>query len=443
MRSTDATQTLLDALRPALGANLPAPWGVGYSAGRDSAVLLWGLTQIVSPLRLRALHVDHGMRSESERAAEAAVARDWCARMGVDLLSFAAPVVPVRGEAGARAHRYACFRSFLESHPHSPVFLAHHADDQAETVLMRLLRGRSWQGLSGMAPVRGPFRRPLLGLRASLLAQVALEQGIPSHEDSSNSDSAFARNLLRRRVFPIVIERFPRAVEALNDFSRIWAEVAPPSTVDPAWRFGAEGGWVDEAVWDRWPEPVRQAQLLAAATQIAGDVRLGRRFLERLTASGRSSEGQGGGWRWSRRSGVIQWGPVVQRACKEYFVHAEAGRLYELGSYRMRWTFHQPPGDGVLFVPGVDPEASLVWRSASPGMQFASADDPAWGKAKRRRRLGALEPDRCALLIQGGLLRAAVDPRRNRVLWSETGPGKLNKTGIFVKLRGRSDYERR
>lgn len=446
MRSTNATRILLDTVTSSLDLWVStSPWGVAYSGGRDSAVLLWALARLSSPERLTALHVDHGWRSDAERQEEKAVVTAWCRSLGVSLRTYPPPVSVSKTEAAARAHRFACFQSFLSEFPSSPVFLAHHADDQAETVLMRLLKGRSWQGLQGMAPRRGAYLRPLLGLRSSLLAEVAALERIPFHQDSSNTDLHFSRNHLRHTVFPEMVRGFPGAVEALNEFASAWSQVSPDGALDERWTIAGSKATVATAVWDGWNRLERQAQLMAAAREMAGTCRFGRRFLETVTRPGRTGRGQGAGWSWSRKGLEVRWERVVLPSSKEYFILAERGKEYELETYRMRWTATaaESMDDGGIFVEGPDPLQPIVWRSAFPGMQFSSLGEPDWGKERRRKRLGSLEPSRCALILQGGLLRAAVDPMENRVLWNETGVGKLHKTGIFVKLIGRSDYERR
>ena len=445
MASTNATRTLLDALRKALLVwSPPLPWGLGYSGGRDSGVLLWALSEVTAPENLTALHIDHGWRPKEEREGEASLVAGWCAQRGVRLRSFGPPWTSASSESTARAYRYSCFQEFVREHPGSPVFLAHHADDQAETVLMRLLRGRSWQGLVGMPARRGPFLRPFLGVRAELLAEVALREGVPYWEDSTNADPAFSRNFLRQQVFPLMKLRFPRVVEALNEFAGAWSQTALSTQADPTWAVEGQEAVVATLVWDQWSPLQRQAQLLAVAHRLAPVGALSRRFLETVTGDERRTPAQGGRWSWSRSAEAVRWA-VARRAPQEYFVVAEPNVEYELESYRMSWSVNESEAGegGVLFVPGPDPARALVWRSALPGMRFASADDPDWGRERRRHRLGSLSPRRCALLVQDGLLKAAVDPQTNRVLWTETGPGKLHKAGIFVKLRQRSDYERR
>jgi hypothetical protein len=268
------------------------------------------------------------------------------------------------------------------------------------------------------------------------LAEVALEQKIPFYQDSTNLGDGPTRNFLRHRVFPLLKERFPRAVPALNDLAAAWRQMIPSVDPDPEWRLEARGGWIGAAVWDGWSGIVKQAQLLAVATKTQEGLKLSRRFLEALARPDRKSRGQGSGWTWTRSRAVVRWESVVQPASKEYFVLAEPGVVYDLGSYRMSWekgSFEPRPAD-TLFLPGIDASRDLVWRSVVSGMTFSSVEDGNWGRAKKRKRLGSLAPDRCALVLQAGFLRAVVDPKAKSILWAETGEEKLNNTGIFVTL---------
>ena len=409
----------------------PKPWGVAYSGGRDSAVLLWALARVAGPGAVVALHVDHGWRPATERMAEIELVEHWCRDLGVTLRRFSPPAVPIDSEASARQYRYGCFQTFLTDFPGSPVFLAHHADDQAETIFLRLVQGRSWQGLGGMAPRRDRYLRPFLGLRRSLLAQVALENAIPFHEDSTNTGLRPARNYLRQRVFPLLEQRFPRMVASLGDFGRLWATLAPGPTADPDWKPVARGFRIEAARWDLWPPLVRQAQLLSLASKLRPGVRVSRRFLEAVVENGRSRGARGAGWLWSRAGGMVTWRQVVQDFPKEYLISPEGPGSWDLGTYTLTWDPQEP---GALEVPGVDPSLPWLWRSAVPGMRWVSAEGE-WDRSKRRHRLGALDPARCALVFQAGLLCAVVDPSVSRVVWADSRGGKLHKSRIFVTLR--------
>lgn len=437
MRST--SEILLETLRLRVAQwTPPLPWGVGYSGGRDSGVLLWALVQVAGPRAVVALHVDHGWRPEAERRAESALVARVCQRLGVDLLPFGPPGsgsgAPV-SEAGARAHRYAAFQRFIDEHPGSPVWLAHHADDQAETILMRVLQGRSWQGLAGIPARRGPFLRPLLGLRAGVLARVADEVGLEFHRDSTNNQTVPLRNFLRLEVFPLLEQRFPRAVDALGDLGRSWAQLSPGGTLHPGWVLGPGGGRVAVATWQAWGPLERQAQLLAVAQRVSRG-RLARRFLETVARS--TAPVEGAGWSWKVEGDQVLWQTVVRPVAKEYFIEVEPDRWYTVGEARLRWTL----GTGQWEVPGLVPSRPWVCRTPSPGMRYSSDDDSDWGKDVRRRRLGSLEVPKL-LVLQDRRLRAVLDLETGTPVWREKAGEKLNNNGIFVTLEKRSDYERR
>jgi tRNA(Ile)-lysidine synthase len=194
---------------------------VGLSGGMDSVVLLHALRAHPG---LAAIHVHHGLSPNAD--AWAAFCRRLCKRLGVPLAVRKA-MVQRRGqglEAAAREARYAAFKSVKCD----AVVLAHHLDDQAETVLMNLLRGAGRRGASGM-PARSrldgkALLRPLLGLPRAALAAYARRHGLEWIEDESNADEALSRNFLRRKVAPLLDARFPGWKGALARAARHFAE---------------------------------------------------------------------------------------------------------------------------------------------------------------------------------------------------------------------------
>lgn len=213
----DAAAPWLPALREA--ALDHPPLLVAFSGGLDSTVLLHALAAH-PPLRaagLRALHIDHRLHPDSGRWAEHCVR--VCAAIGVELQQVCVDVQP-QGEgleAAARAARYAAFARALR--PGETLALAQHADDQAETVLLRLLRGAGGRGLAGMPPHRGIGRnrlwRPLLALSRAELLAYARHHGLAWLEDPSNRDTGFDRNFVRHRVLPLLQSRWPQAARTL------------------------------------------------------------------------------------------------------------------------------------------------------------------------------------------------------------------------------------
>jgi tRNA(Ile)-lysidine synthase len=204
---------------------------VGFSGGLDSTVLLHALRQ--RPGRpaagLRALHVHHGLHAQADAWAEhcQALCRDWgvpchIAKVQVDLAGGLGP------EGAAREARHAAFAQALA--PGETLALAHHRADQAETVLLRLLRGAGSDGLAAMRGQRryaaGRLWRPLLGLPRAQLLEYAHAHDLRWLEDPANDEPAFDRNFLRARVLPLLATRWPDAEAALARSAELSAEDA-------------------------------------------------------------------------------------------------------------------------------------------------------------------------------------------------------------------------
>ena len=190
---------------------------VGYSGGLDSTVLLHLVRHGFPDATVVAIHVNHGL---SPRAG------NWqrhcaslCARWGVPLVAESVALSPATGvEAAARAARYAVFERHLGAG--DLLLQAHHADDQAETVLFRLVRGAGPRGVAGIPASRalgaGRIVRPLLEHRRAELEHYARERGLSWIDDESNSEARFDRNFLRLDVLPLLLERWPHAVAGLS-----------------------------------------------------------------------------------------------------------------------------------------------------------------------------------------------------------------------------------
>ncbi len=199
---------------------------VGLSGGVDSVVLLHLLKARAARggFSLRALHVHHGLSPNADRWA--AQCRGFCRRLGVPLSVVKAKVRRTgQGlEAAAREARYNAFRKAKGE----VLALAHQLDDQAETVLMNLLRGAGLRGASGMPLVASLGKkmlvRPLLGVPREAITAYARAHGLQWVEDESNRDESLARNFVRRRVGPVLAKRFPRWREALARAARHFAQ---------------------------------------------------------------------------------------------------------------------------------------------------------------------------------------------------------------------------
>jgi tRNA(Ile)-lysidine synthase len=170
-------------------------FGVAVSGGPDSMALL-DLAAQVFPGRVEAATVDHGLRPES--GEEAAMVGAYCARRSIPH-SILHPAVPIQGslQAEARAARYALLDGWMDARGLDWLLTAHHADDQLETLVMRLNRGSGVAGLAGVRARRGRILRPLLAMRKAELAANVLAAAIPHVADPSNMDIRFDRARLR------------------------------------------------------------------------------------------------------------------------------------------------------------------------------------------------------------------------------------------------------
>lgn len=219
---SDAGRIVRDALGVVLSA-LPgdARIAVAYSGGLDSSVLLDAAVRMVGAGRLVAFHVHHGLSPNADAwlAHCDATARAY----GVSFDARRVDVAPDDAagvEAAARDARYRALDAMCAAHGVQVLWLAQHADDQAETVLLQLLRGAGLAGLAAMAPVRevagGVTRvRPLLGLLRAQLERYAHACDLRWIEDESNADTRYARNALRHDVMPALSAHFPGFREAL------------------------------------------------------------------------------------------------------------------------------------------------------------------------------------------------------------------------------------
>jgi len=184
------------------------------SGGADSMALLWAMYLLKDKLdiRLSAAHFNHGMRgAESDR--DEAFVRDFCEGMGIPFYLGSAPVTAGKKglEAAARDARY----TFLRSLP-GKIATAHTANDNAETVLLHLVRGTGLKGLGAIAPVSGMLIRPMLSVTREEVLAFLEEYHISYVTDSSNETDVFLRNRLRRHVMPLLEQENPRLAENLS-----------------------------------------------------------------------------------------------------------------------------------------------------------------------------------------------------------------------------------
>ena len=222
---------------------------VAVSGGADSVALLRGLAELKTSGcgRLVAAHYNHCLRGDASDADQAFVA-DLCAKLNVPLVIGRAEA-PLHSagdgiEAAARAARYAFLSQAADRWGARYIVTAHTADDQVETILLRILRGTGIGGLAGIPRVRSTagsatVLRPLLQVRRSQLLAYLNELGQPFCEDASNRDPGFARNKLRHLLLPLVAREFnPRVDEALLRLGQLAGEAQGliDQRLEPLWQ---------------------------------------------------------------------------------------------------------------------------------------------------------------------------------------------------------------
>src|SRR5262245_54278712 len=193
---------------------------VGLSGGPDSTALLLALSRLAPRLGIvvEAAVVDHGLRRGSDAEA-AGVAERWRAR-GTACEVVRVDVRAARGrhvswQDAARRARLAALEAVADRRRCAVIALGHTADDQAETILFRIVRGTGLPGLAGIPYRRGRFVRPLLDVRRSEVLRFLARRKEPYVEDPTNADPRFARSRVRHEWLPFLARENPRIVDAL------------------------------------------------------------------------------------------------------------------------------------------------------------------------------------------------------------------------------------
>ena len=277
---------------------MPPPCvAVAYSGGRDSTALLHASLSAAADqgLRVVALHVHHGLSGNAD---------DWLAHCERQCRRWAARGLPItfdhrrldgrppRGdsvEAWARRERYAALREMALAHAAPLVLLAHHRRDQAETLLLQALRGAGVAGLAAMprAIERNgvTWVRPWLDVSPDTIAAYVRRHRLSHVEDDTNADVRFARNRLRREVWPALVAAFPQAEAALAA-TAAWAHEARQCADDLAaidLASAVISNELDLAAWARLSPPRRSGVLRAWLKAQAG-VAIAAAAIERLLA---------------------------------------------------------------------------------------------------------------------------------------------------------------
>lgn len=211
---------LADVLRRALSDRPNGPLCVAFSGGPDSTALLHALAQLreARVRQLRAIHIDHSLHADSAHWAEQT--RRFCSVLEMECTVLRVQVDPCSGEgleAAARHARYAALANALQLGEW--LLLGHHREDQAETVLLKLLRGAGPEGLGGMRETRplgaGQLWRPLLATSRAVLRSYVEQHHLPVIDDPSNADNRLSRNYLRNDILPRLTRHWPHATDSI------------------------------------------------------------------------------------------------------------------------------------------------------------------------------------------------------------------------------------
>jgi tRNA(Ile)-lysidine synthase len=378
---------LVDAVDKALAGRgrgvAPRRLVVALSGGADSVALLDALVALRKRRGwdLVAAHLDHGLRAES--AEDARFCEELCERLGVKLRTGHSDV-RARGlrerrglEDAARRERYLFLRRVANEESADAVATAHNRDDQAETVLLRLLRGSGRVGLGAMSARRRGIVRPLLTVSREQVVAHLQDRGLVWREDPSNADPRFLRNRVRHELLPYLEARFnPRIKETLARTATILSDEArllqrhARRLLARACRRDGDAVVLLRGTLGEAPRAVARLALRTALGQAGG--RCGVRNIDRLLALAADPASSGralalpGGRVASVRFDEIRVAPRTGVASPFVYPLAVPGRVELPGGLRVE-AAEDAPSDGEGVAVAVPPGAELVFRTRRPG----------------------------------------------------------------------------
>ena len=399
------------------------------SGGLDSMCLLDLLDRWCRERQAKvvAAHFNHHLRgAESDR--DEAFVRDWCAGRDIPFVSGSGDVRGLAEREGlsleeaARTLRYAFLRREAEKlGQHIRIYTAHHADDNAETILFNLIRGTGVAGLTGMAYQQNGIYRPLLDVTRAELAAYAAAHHIPHVEDATNADpAAAARNFLRLEVMPRLKQINPQAVAHINDAGRR-LRVVDRSLEEEAARRTAHVEVQEGRV-------TLSRQALAEATD-AVKPRMLLRLFDLLGVGRRDITAAHlnailyltRNTLWGRESRLDLPHGVTARYCREWLILETRPQLLTevqllpdcpvtWGDYRLT-LLDQPAGEGLALRPWRQGERmGLTAGPAAPGDRLVLPETHGGGRSVKRlcldRRISLTERDRLPAIYAGGCLAA-------------------------------------
>jgi tRNA(Ile)-lysidine synthase len=427
-----------DGLREQLRAGNPPALCVAFSGGPDSTALLHALAQLPEARErgLRALHVDHALHAESAAWARHCV--DLCEALEVPVTVVRVEVDDSRGEgieAAARRARHAAFAEHLRDGEW--LALAHHRDDQVETVLLKLLRGAGPEGLGGMHALR-PFARgflwrPLLETPREMLRKYLSENAISCIEDPANDDPRFARNLLRRDILPRMAAHWPHVDASILHAARLCRAAA--DYIDGAAQAALatlrrDADTLDGISWLALPgtlrAPVLDTWLHAQGLSAPPDASRAELAKQAANASEDSTP-------------VVAW-PGTEIRIWDGRLHAMPPLAFPATDWHVQWNGAQlelPQDCGELRLEATDPalmhastpllDPPLTVRFRRGGERIKPADDPHTRELRdlfQQARVPPWQRMRCPLIYENGELIAVADlwiSRRGKAIFDACG----------------------
>jgi tRNA(Ile)-lysidine synthase len=302
------------------------------SGGADSAALAAGLREALGPGALTALHLNYGLRPDSD--LDERTCRELCARLGIELVAERPELEDGNVQAQAREARYAAAERVRSAAGLDWIATGHTRTDLAETIIYRLVSSPGRRALLGLPTKRGAVVRPILSLPREDARRLATDAGLPFRDDPTNEEPAYARNRIRNEVLPVLREIGPEAEATMAETQAELAEEAEllerlaARALDES---GAEAaGAISRDALAKLDPVIRRLALRRLAERaVGGQVPLGRSRADEIWRLVSQPEG-----------GVVELGGGLE-------AHAEHGHV------RFRAGEPAEPQEGKLTVPGV------------------------------------------------------------------------------------------
>lgn len=413
----------------------PRRWLIALSGGMDSVVLTHVLCRLRGEegLVLSAAHMDHGIRREAEEDALFAAA--FCREMDIPCTVGRRDVPALAAEWGmspeeaARAARYAFLEEVRQQTETDAIVLAHHMRDQAETLLLRLARGSSAEGMGGMRPAAGRRMRPLLDVPWELLRDYAAENGLSWREDSTNADASIPRNAMRHRVIPAVEDVFPGAQAGMARTARLLQrdddclrQLAQPLLAHMRMLPGGGGILPAAPLADAHPALAGRAVLMALRA-CGCEAYLTETHVDAIMRLTHGRTGAGvdipGGWRAERDSRHVAFLPVGREEAGEEIPFPRVNAEIALGKRRVSVCFGRKDGlPGQVLDAACIPEDAVL-RRRMPGDRMQPL-----GMTGTRKLKDILIDDKIPARERDGLVLLASGSRVLHIL----GTGRIDES---------------